>query len=112
MKKIISLILIAVLALSLVACGAPAEEKKDEFKAEDIVGVWVMGTMKQEFKADGTGTIAMSSGITMAADWTYKGNGEFVIGYPMGENKATLSKAEDGTLILNYNGGNYTKNAG
>ena len=112
MKKIISLILIAVLALSLVACGAPAEEKKDEFKGEDIVGLWVMGNLKQEFKADGNGTIMMSSGITMAADWTYKGNGAFVIGYPMGEYQATLTKKDDGTLVLNFNGGEYTKNAG
>lgn len=108
MKRIISLILIAVLALSLVACGAPAEDK-NAIKAEDIVGTWVLGTTKQIFNADGSGTITLPSGITMAADWTYKGSGKFVIGYAMGEQEATITKNDDGTLVLSYNGGEYTK---
>lgn len=107
MKKFIALLLIAVLALSLVACGAPAEDE-NAVKAEDIAGTWVLGNTKQVFNADGTGTVTLTSGIQMAADWTFK-NGKFIIGYATGEQEATITKNEDGTLVLHYNGGDYTK---
>ncbi len=107
MKKFIALLLVAVMALSLVACGAPKDETP-KVKAEDIVGTWVMGNMKQVFNADGTGTIMMSSGITMVCDWTFK-SGKFVIGYAMGEKEATITVKDDGTLVLSYDGGEYTK---
>ena len=109
MKKFIVLLLVAALALSLIACGAPAEEKKDEIKAEDIVGTWVLGNVKQVFNADNTGVLTIGNGITMACDWTYKGNGKFIAGYAMGEVEIMVSKKEDGTLVLTYNGGEYTK---
>ena len=108
MKKFIALLLIAVLALSLVACGAPAQEEKSDIKAEDIVGTWVLGSTQQVFNADGTGTVTLTSGIKMAADWTFK-NGKFIVGYATGEVEATITKNEDGSLVLHYNGGDYTK---
>ena len=108
MKRIIALLLVAVLALSLMACGAPKDESP-KVKAEDIVGTWVMGNMKQIFNADGTGTIMMGgNGITMACDWTFQ-NGKFIVGYAMGEKEATINIKDDGTLVLVYDGGEYTK---
>ena len=111
MKRIIALLLVAVLALSLMACGAPKDDTP-KVKAEDIVGTWVMGNMKQIFNADGTGTIMMGgNGITMACDWTYK-NGTVTIGYAMGEKTATIIRNDQGVLILQFDGGEYTKSAG
>ena len=109
MKRIISLILVLVLALSLVACGAPKEEAP-KITAEDVAGNWVLGNVKQVFNADGTGVITMGNGITMACDWTYS-NGKITIGYAMGEKEATITMNEDGTLVLHYDGGDYTKEA-
>ena len=111
MKRVISLLLVAVLALSLMACGAPAEDK-NAIKAEDVAGTWVMGNMKQVFNADGTGTMMMGgNGITMACDWTYN-NGTITVGYAMGEKTATITRNADGVLILQFDGGEYTKSAG
>ena len=107
MKKTLALLLALAMVMALAACGAPAEEAP-KVKAEDIIGTWVMGNMKQEFKEDGSGTIMMSSGITMVCDWTFK-NGKFIIGYAMGEKEATITVNEDGTLVLHYDGGEYTK---
>ena len=107
MKRMISLILVLVLALTLAACGAPKQEEP-KIKAEDVAGTWVLGQTKQVFNADGTGVITMGSGITMACDWTYK-DGKITIGYAMGEKQATITMNEDGTLVLHYDGGDYTK---
>lgn len=106
MKRIIALLLIAVLCLSLVACGG-GSQNDDADKEMQIVGTWKMGNMTHIFNEDHTGTIMQGSGITMACDWSYK-NGEYTIGYAMGENTATITENEDGTLVLHYNGGEYT----
>lgn len=103
MKKIIALLLVMALCLALAACG-PAE---DDGKEMQIVGTWKMGSMTHTFNEDHTGTLMMSSGITMACDWSYS-NGEYTIGYSMGEGPATITENEDGTLVLHYNGGEYT----
>ena len=109
MKKLIALLLVLVMALSLAACGAPAEEaNKDD--GTWIIGNWSVGNITQIFNADGTGTITFANGIQMAADWTFK-NGVYIVGYPMGENEATVTMNEDGTLVLHYNGSDYTKAA-
>lgn len=108
MKKIITLLLVAALALSLIACGAPEkEEDPNAIKAEDIVGTWVLGNNKHIFNADGTGTVTIMNGIQMSCDWTFK-DGTFTIGWPTGEATATMTRNEDGSLILHYNGGDYT----
>lgn len=107
MKKFMALLLVAVMVLAMAACGAPAEEaNKDD--GTWIIGNWSVGNIKQIFNADGTGTVTMGNGIEMAADWTFK-NGKYIIGYPMGENEATVTMNEDGTLVLHYNGTDYTK---
>ena len=64
MKRIIALLLVAVLALSLMACGAPKDDTP-KVKAEDIVGTWVMGNMKQIFNADGTGTLSDRAAVLL-----------------------------------------------
>ena len=108
MKKFIALLLVLVMALSLAACGGSGKEEANKDDGTWIVGNWSVGNIKQVFNADGTGTVTMGNGIEMAADWTFK-NGKYIIGYPMGENEATVTMNEDGTLVLHYNGSDYTK---
>lgn len=68
MKRVIAMILLAALALSLAACGAPAEADP----ATAIVGKWKneIGDV-MEFKADGTGTCALGASGTRSCTWKY-----------------------------------------
>ena len=107
MKKIISLLLIAVLALSLVACG-PAEPQ-DDGREMEIVGTWTLGMFTHTFNEDHTGSIMNASGITFACDWEYKQGGKYAVTYSMGTVEIVINQNEDGSLTLVYNEGNYKK---
>ena len=105
MKKFISLLLIAVLALSLVACG-PAVEEDDPAKANQIVGTWTLGVFTHTFREDGTGVVMSSPSISMECTWEYA-KGQYTIVYGTGKQVATITENEDGTLTLHYNEGEY-----
>lgn len=107
MKKFISLLLVAVLALSLVACG-PAEPE-DDGREMEIVGTWTLGMFTHTFNEDHTGTIQNSSGIKFECTWVYNQGGEYTITYSMGDVPASITQNEDGSLTLLYNEGYYTK---
>lgn len=107
MKKFICLLLVAVLALSLVACG-PAKPK-DDGREMEIVGTWTLGKFTQVFKDDHTGTLMNASGIEFACDWEYKQGGKYAITYSMGTVEAVITVNEDGSLTMLYNEGNYKK---
>ena len=104
MKKFISLLLIAVLALSLVACGPT-----DDGREMEIVGTWKLGMFTHSFNEDHTGTIQNSSGIEFACTWEYKQGGKYAITYSMGTVEAVITVEEDGSLTMLYNEGNYKK---
>lgn len=107
MKKFISLLLIAILALSLVACG-PAEPE-DDGRAMEIVGTWKLGNFTHSFNEDHTGTIMNASGIEFACTWEYQQGGKYAITYSMGTVEGVITQNEDGSLTLLYNEGNYKK---
>ena len=107
MKKLVSLLLVAVLALSLVACGPAAPE--DDGREMEIVGTWKLGMFTQVFNEDHTGTIMNSSGIEFACDWEYQQGGKYAITYSMGTVEASITVNEDGSLTLLYNEGEYKK---
>ena len=107
MKKIVSLLLIAVLALSLVACG-PAEPQ-DDGREMEIVGTWTLGMFTHTFNEDHTGSIMNASGIKFECTWEYLQGGKYSITYSMGTQEASITVGEDGALTLLYNEGNYTK---
>ena len=109
MKKFISLLLIAVLALSLVACG-PAEPQ-DDGREMEIVGTWTLGMFTHTFKEDHTGSIMNASGINFECTWEYVQGGNYKITYSMGTVDASITVKDDGSLSLLYNEGNYTKTA-
>lgn len=52
MKKLVALLLVAVMALSVVACGKSEGEKKEETKAPETVGEFLLA----DFKKDASGT--------------------------------------------------------
>ena len=105
MKKFISLLLVAILALSLVACG-PAPVEDDPEKEMQIVGTWNLGVFTHTFREDHTGNVMTSASISMECTWEYA-NGEYTIVYGTGKQTATITENEDGTLTLNYNEGQY-----
>ena len=107
MKKFIALLLIAVLALSLVACG-PAKPT-DDGREMEIVGTWKLGKFTHSFNDDHTGTIMNASGIEFACTWEYVQGGNYKITYSMGTVDASITAAEDGALTLLYNEGEYKK---
>lgn len=107
MKRVIAMILLAALALSLAACGAPAEADP----ATAIVGKWKneIGDV-MEFKADGTGTCALGASGTRPCTWKYDEAGDrFVINYSTSDDFATVSKNDSGSLILTWKDDTYKK---
>ena len=107
MKRVIAMILLAALALSLAACGAPAEADP----ATAIVGKWKneIGDV-MEFKADGTGTCALGASGTRPCTWKYDETGDrFVINYSTSDDFATVSKNDSGSLILTWKDDTYKK---
>lgn len=107
MKRVIAMILLAALALSLAACGAPAEADP----ATAIVGKWKneIGDV-MEFKADGTGTCALGASGTRPCTWKYDEAGDrFVINYSTSDDFATVSKNDSGSLILTWKDDTYNK---
>jgi len=92
------MILLAALALSLVACGAPAGEADP---STAIVGKWKNAAGDEmEFLADGTGTCALGASGTRPCTWKYDEAGDrFVINYSTSDDFATVSKTNSGTVL-------------
>lgn len=109
MKKIIALLMVAVLCLGLVACGGGNDEE-DTGNEMDIVGTWVNDkNLTQVFKDDHTCVIMNSSGITLAGDWSYDGNGSYTVNQTMGGTAtATVTTNDDGSRTLTWSNSQYT----
>ncbi len=91
MKKIIALALLAVMLLTLAACGAPAEAGPEGA----IVGTWKAEDGKEmTFKTDGTGTAYTSNGLSVECKWTYiADSSEFELqSMPFGKIKITIAE--------------------
>lgn len=108
MKRVIAMILLAAMALSLVACGAPAGEADP---STAIVGKWKneIGDV-MEFKADGTGTCALGASGTRPCTWKYDEAGDrFVINYSTSDDFATVTKNDSGSLVLIWKDDSYKR---
>lgn len=107
MKRMIAILLLLSMAIALVACGAPAEADP----ATAIVGKWKneVGDV-MEFAADGTGTCALGASGTRPCTWKYDADGDrFVINYSTTDDFATVTKSDNGSLILVWKGENYNR---
>lgn len=95
MKRIIAMMLVLVLTLSLVACGAP-----DPSKA--IIGVWKnSGGGSCTFKADGTGSVLVEKSTTASCKWTYDEEaGVFNIDYGYNKGTATITTGDNGPVLV------------
>ena len=101
MKKIIALFLLLCIALSLIACGGPAEVDP----ATAIVGKWkdADGNV-MEFTANNGGTVVNGS-MPLTCTWQYvAADDKFLVDYTSGHDYATVTQNEGGSLILTWKG--------
>ena len=108
MKRVIAMLLVLVLAVSLAACGGPGKETDPSLA---IVGKWKneAGDV-MEYLADGTGTCALGASGTRPCTWKYDAEGDrFVINYSTSDDFATVTKSENGSLVLTWKGEAYKR---
>ena len=106
MKKIIALFLLLTIALSLVACGGPAEVDP----ATAIVGKWqdANGNI-MSFDANHAGTCVIS-GRQTTCSWQYMtADDNFLIDYTSGNGRATVEQKEGVGLILTWEGAEFKR---
>lgn len=105
MKRVIATVLLAILALSLVACGGP----KEVDMATAIIGKWQNEAGKvMEFKEDGTGTCILSAG-ERPCTWKYdEENNWYEIIYSTSGTNATIEVTSSG-LVLTFEDVTYKK---
>lgn len=105
MKRMIAMMLLAVIVLSLAACGGP----KEVDMTTAIIGKWQNEAGKvMEFKEDGTGTCILSAG-ERPCTWEYDAeNNWYEIVYSTSGANATIEVTSSG-LVLTFEGVAYKK---
>lgn len=106
MKRMIAMMLLAVIVLSLAACGGP----KEVDMTTAIIGKWQNEAGKvMEFKADGTGTCILSAG-ERPCTWKYDeaDGSRYEIVYSTSGAYATIEVTSSG-LVLTFEGVTYKK---
>ena len=106
MKKMVAMLLIAVICLGLVACGGP----KEVDPATAIVGKWQDADGKiMQFDANHGGTV-VAGGMELTCSWQYmEADGNFLVDYTAGNDRATVTQNEDGSLVLTWMGKDFKR---
>ncbi|MBR0507283.1 MAG: lipocalin family protein [Clostridia bacterium] len=102
MKKWIAILLVAMMALALVACGS-----KGGAKGNTIVGTWVL-TGGEGDEADQTVQLMLAYGMTMTFTFNEDGTGSETMSYgEEGDTQNFTYTLENGQIVIEGSGADY-----